>query len=74
MKIFTTAIRSLSGQQSFPCNLVRLGGQARDSEGRLWIKAEIFAGLGSPELLLVDANTLFIDRNCTVQVLAKIIH
>lgn len=71
MKIWTTAIRGLNGRNDpFPCNLVRLGGQAESKKDGVWQKAEIFHGLGSAAPIVVNAATLFIDKACTVKVFA----
>ena len=73
MKIWTTAIRGLNGRKDpFPCTLVRIGKQVRNSAGVVWQKAEIFHGLGSAAHIVVDAAALFIDKACTVKVLARI--
>lgn len=73
MKIWTTAIRGLNGRNDpFPCSLIRLGTKVRNYEGVFWQRAEIFHGLGSPAPILVNAAKLFIDKACTVKVLAKI--
>jgi len=73
MRIWTTAIRGLNGRNDpFPCSLIRLGNRANHKDGGYWQRAEIFHGLGSPAGIIVDAASLFIDRACTVKVLANI--
>ena len=72
-KIFTTSIRGLNGKNDpFACQFVRLGSEQFNSAGRRWRKADIFHGLGSPSTITVDAATLYIDKNCTVLVFAKV--
>lgn len=73
MNVWTTAIRGLNGRNDpFPCSLMRLRQKVFDSSGQRWQPAQVFHGLGSPTSSVVNAAKLFIDKNCTVPVIAKL--
>jgi hypothetical protein len=73
MLVYCSAILGLDGK-ACKVEFERLLGSAMDRDGRPWDKARVFHGFAIPTRSIVDAKSLFLDRRCTIPVLAVAIH